>query len=78
MEATIVIGMLIPNSPANVGSFWYFLLLPLGLYGVKQGDPSALIYGLCVWLTQLLQLSAFGGYFLLRGKVRFKRLRSFF
>ena len=29
MMATVVCGMMIPNSPGNVGSFWFFLLIPV-------------------------------------------------
>lgn len=73
MMAAIVVGMMIPNAPANVGSFWYFLLKPLELYGVQPGNPAALAYALTVWTLQLLQLLVFGGWFILRGQVSFRR-----
>jgi len=73
MMAAIVVGMMIPNAPANVGSFWYFLLKPLELYGVQPGNPAALAYALAVWCLQLLQLLVFGGWYLLRGQVSFRR-----
>jgi glycosyltransferase 2 family protein len=73
MMSTIVIGMMIPNAPANVGSFWYFLLKPCELYGVAPGDPAGLAYALSVWSMQLLQLLVFGGYYVLRGKVSWRR-----
>lgn len=73
MMATIVIGMMIPNAPANVGSFWYFLLKPLELYGVLPGNPAGLAFALSVWTFQLLQLLVFGGYYIARGQVSFRR-----
>lgn len=62
MMCCVVVGMMIPNSPGNVGSFWYFLLLPLGLYGVDSGSPRAVAFALLVWLTQLVQVSLFGAW----------------
>ena len=73
MMSTIVVGMMIPNAPANVGSFWYFLLKPIELYGVLPGNPAALAYALTVWSLQLLQLLIFGGWFIIRGQVSFGR-----
>lgn len=73
MMSTIVIGMMIPNAPANVGSFWYFLLKPMELYGVPAGHPGGLAFALLVWTFQLLQLLVFGGWFVLKGAVSFRR-----
>lgn len=60
MVACVVVGMMIPNSPGNVGSFWYFLLLPAGLWGVRSDTPAAIAFGLGVWLMQTLQVTSFG------------------
>ena len=60
MVACIVVGMMIPNAPGNVGSFWYFLLLPAGLWGIRSDTPSAAAFGLGVWLMQTLQVTLFG------------------
>ncbi len=73
MMSTVVVGMLIPNSPANIGSFWYFLVLPLPLYGIANNDPKVIVYSLSVWLIQLIQLSLFGLYFIVTGKVHFDK-----
>jgi uncharacterized protein (TIRG00374 family) len=62
MMCCVVVGMMIPNSPGNVGSFWYFLLLPIGLWGVDAASPRAVAFALLVWLVQLLQVSAFGAW----------------
>ncbi len=52
MMCCLVVGMMIPNSPGNVGSFWYFMLLPAGLYGVDTESPRAIGFGLGVWFVQ--------------------------
>ena len=72
MMACVVVGMMIPNSPGNVGSFWYFLLLPVLLYGVGHESIQATAFGLAVWLLQLVQQTAFGAWFILRRQVSWK------
>jgi hypothetical protein len=72
MMACVVVGMMIPNSPGNVGSFWYFLCLPAGLYGVSDADPNLIAFGLAVWLMQLLQQSLFGLWFIARGQTSWR------
>lgn len=72
MMACVVVGMMIPNSPGNVGSFWYFLLLPVLLYGVGHSSTQATAFGLMVWLMQLLQQTAFGAWFILRGQISWR------
>jgi hypothetical protein len=72
MMASIVVGMMIPNSPANVGSFWFFLLKPLELYGLGAGNVQAIVYALGVWAIQTAQLLVFAGWFLVRGQVSVK------
>ncbi len=74
MMCCVVVGMMIPNSPGNVGSFWYFLVVPLPLYGVSTGNIQAVAFGITVWLFQLLQQTAFGMWFILRGDVSMSRL----
>lgn len=72
MMACVVVGMMIPNSPGNVGSFWYFLCLPVSLYGISDSAPRVIAFGLAVWLMQLLQQSLFGLWFVMRGVVSWK------
>lgn len=60
MMCCVVVGMMIPNSPGNVGSFWYFMLLPVGLWGVDAESTAAVGLGLIVWLLQTLQVCLFG------------------
>ena len=74
MMATVVVGMMIPNSPGNVGSFWYFLLLPLPLYGVSSASTQAIACGLMVWFLQLVQQTAFGAWYVIRGDVSLSRV----
>ncbi|MGM0577592.1 MAG: lysylphosphatidylglycerol synthase transmembrane domain-containing protein [Myxococcota bacterium] len=74
MMACVVVGMMIPNSPGNVGSFWYFLLLPLPLYGVAAGSTQAIAFGIMVWLLQLVQQGAFGAWYVIRGDVAWRRV----
>lgn len=69
MMSCVVVGMMIPNSPGNVGTFWYFLLLPLELYGIGPSVMQATVFGLAVYLMQLSQQSLFGLWFLASGKV---------
>ncbi len=72
MMACVVVGMMIPNSPGNVGSFWYFLLLPVALYGLGNSSAQTIAFGLAVWLCQLVQQTTFGLWFVVRGKVTWK------
>lgn len=69
MMAAVAVGMMIPNSPANVGSFWYFLLLPVALYGTPESAGTPLAFALSVWGLMLLQYTLFAGFFLLTGRV---------
>lgn len=69
MMAAVAVGMMIPNSPANVGSFWYFLLLPVALYGAPESAGTPLAFALAVWALMLLQYALFAGFFLVTGRV---------
>lgn len=60
MMCFVVVGMMIPNAPANAGSFWYFLLLPAALYGTDDRAPRAVAFGLGLWFIQTLQVTLFG------------------
>lgn len=74
MMACVVVGMMIPNSPGNVGSFWYFLMLPLALYGSGHGSTQAIAFGITVWLLQLLQQGLFGAWYIVRGQIAWRRV----
>lgn len=60
MMCCVVVGMMIPNSPGNVGSFWYFMLLPAGLYGVDANASHVIGFALSVWFMITLQVTVFG------------------
>ena len=62
MLSLVVVGMLIPNSPGNVGSFWYFLLLPAGLYGINPDAPRTIAFALALWLMQTVQVTVFAAW----------------
>ncbi len=66
MMACVVVGMMIPNSPGNVGTFWYFLLLPLACYGEVFDTPQIAFMGIAIYLAQLIQQTVFGLWFLAR------------
>jgi uncharacterized protein (TIRG00374 family) len=76
MMSCVVVGMMIPNSPGNVGTFWYFLLLPLSLYGLSAQVAQVTLFGLVVYAMQLLQQSAFGAWYLVTGSVHAEELVS--
>lgn len=76
MMAAVAVGMMIPNSPANVGSFWYFLLLPVALYGPSPTAGTPLAFALGVWALMLTQYTLFAGYFLVTGKVSLESIWS--
>lgn len=60
MMSCVVVGMMIPNAPANAGSFWTFLLLPAGLYGVDDQAPRTVAFALGLWFAQTVQVAVFG------------------
>ena len=60
MMCCVVVGMMIPNSPGNVGSFWYFMLLPTGLYGIDSGQSHVIGLALGLWFLLTIQVTAFG------------------
>jgi len=73
MMCWLIVGMMLPNPPANVGVFWYFLLMPLLVFGVDgQENTAALVFGLMAWLGQLLQQGGFGLWYQARAR-RFPR-----
>ncbi len=76
MMASVAVGMMIPNSPANVGSFWYFLLLPLALYPAVTLQAAPMAFALAVWGLMLLQYALFAGYYLVKGDETVKSLWS--
>ena len=69
MMCWLIVGMMLPNPPANVGVFWYFLLMPLLVFGVdSQENSAALVFGLMAWLGQLVQQGGFGLWYQVRAR----------
>lgn len=60
MTCCIVVGMMIPNTPGNVGSFWYFMLLPAGLYGIDPETPTTIGFALGVWFLTMANQAVYG------------------
>jgi glycosyltransferase 2 family protein len=69
MMAAVAIGMMVPNAPANVGTFWYCVLLPLQIYGITGANVQASVFALTLWGLQMTQMTLFGCYFLARSPV---------
>jgi hypothetical protein len=67
MMSCVVVGMMIPNSPGNLGTFWYFVLLPLTAIGSLENSIQVTLFGLVLYLAQLSQQTAFGLWFIFRG-----------
>ena len=76
MMACVVVGMMIPNSPGNVGTFWYFLLLPFAALPELYQSEQLLVFGLVLYLCQFTQQTGFGVFYLIRGDFRFKDLTT--
>lgn len=60
MMCAVVVGMMIPNSPGNVGSFWYFMLLPAAVWSVDADAPHVIAWALMTWFMQMGQQTLFG------------------
>ncbi len=71
MMACVVVGMMIPNSPGNIGTFWYFLLLPFAAIPALYTSEQLLVFGVMLYVCQLTQQTGFGAFFLIRGDFTF-------
>ena len=60
MMCCIVVGMMIPNTPGNVGTFWAFMLLPAGLYGIVEDAPATIGFALGVWFLTMSNQALYG------------------
>lgn len=60
MMCCIVVGMMIPNTPGNVGTFWAFMLLPAGLYGIAVDAPATIGFALGVWFLTMSNQALYG------------------
>ncbi len=76
LMAAVVIGMMIPNPPGNVGTFWFFLLLPMTVYGVTDQSVQAVVFALFVWFIQMAQMTIFGIYFLSKSTLSISEIQD--
>ena len=69
------LGILIPNSPGNVGLFQYFTVLSLGVFGIGASEATA--YSVVLHLCQYIPVTAVGlGYLSFFGFKSFGELQS--
>jgi uncharacterized protein (TIRG00374 family) len=70
----LVVGMMIPAPPANVGNFEFAITIALGVFGATASLAAA--FAIMVHLWQMLALLVGAGFFLAIGDVSFARLRE--
>jgi uncharacterized protein (TIRG00374 family) len=70
----LVIGVMIPAPPGNVGNFHYFAKLGLTLLGVSE--TAGLAYAIVLHAWQIGALILWTGFFLLRGDVSLSKVRE--
>lgn len=68
----LVIGVMIPAPPGNVGNFEYAIILPLTTLGVHPALAAA--YAVALHLLQALQMTAVAVFFLVTGKISMQRV----
>jgi glycosyltransferase 2 family protein len=70
----LVIGVMMPAPPGNVGNFHAFAKLGLVLLGVAEG--AALAFAVVIHAWQVVTLVAWAGVFVLRGDISLARVRE--
>lgn len=70
----LVISVMLPAPPGNVGNFHAFTKWALVLMGVAEAPAVA--FAVVLHVCQVLTLAAGAAYFILRGDIRFERLRE--
>jgi hypothetical protein len=70
--AIVNLGLIIPSSPGFIGTFQFFCVAALGLFGVEQS--SALSFSVIYHLSQWLPTTVLGYYFLNRENIKLHRL----
>lgn len=69
------LGILIPNSPGNIGVFQYFTILALSVFHISQSEATA--YSVVIHLCQYLPVTAIGlGYLSFFGFKSFSELQG--
>lgn len=70
----LVIGVMMPAPPGNVGNFHAFAKLGLVLLGVAEGQ--ALAFAIVIHAWQVVTLILWAGWFVVRGDVSLQRVRE--
>lgn len=70
--ACLVIGVMIPAPPGNVGNFEYAVVLPLTVLGVSPALAAA--YAVVIHLLQALQMTGVAVFFVATGRVSLQRI----
>jgi uncharacterized protein (TIRG00374 family) len=70
----LVIGVMMPAPPGNVGNFHYFASLGLTLLGVPKG--TALAFAIIIHAWQVISLIAWAGFWVLKGDVSLDKVRE--
>jgi len=71
----LVVGVMIPAAPGNVGTFQYAVLLGLSLFLPREAvDVSGQAYAYVLWASQMTQLTAFGLFFLFSRHIQIGRI----
>jgi uncharacterized protein (TIRG00374 family) len=70
--AIVNLGLIIPSSPGFIGTFQFFCVAALGLFGIDQS--SALSFSVVYHLSQWLPTTLLGYYFLNKENIKFFKL----
>jgi len=71
----LIVGVMIPAAPGMVGTFQYAVLLGLSLFLPREVvDVRGQAYAYVLWGAQLVQLTAFGLFFLFSRHIRIGRI----
>ena len=71
----LIVGVMIPAAPGMVGTFQYAVLLGLSLFVPREAlDVHGQAYAYVLWGAQLVQLTAFGLFFLFSRHIQIGRI----
>jgi uncharacterized protein (TIRG00374 family) len=74
LQVVIAIGIIIPAAPGYAGSFEYFTILGLALFGVPQ--EKAFAYALLAHIFQFIPVTAVGLFFAFKKGFNFKEIQQ--
>jgi uncharacterized protein (TIRG00374 family) len=71
----LIVGVMIPAAPGMVGTFQYAVLLGLSLFVSREAlDVHGQAYAYVLWAAQLVQITAFGLFFLFSRHIQIGRI----